>query len=67
MIRPQTCPVCKKALDPATTAASKFFPFCSERCQQVDMYRWTTGKYAIIEPLDPKQTERDEDSDALAE
>ena len=31
------------------------FPFCSERCRQVDLLRWSQGKYAIVEPLDPRQ------------
>ena len=56
MIRPQTCPVCKQALDVAAAPAqSRFFPFCSERCQQIDMYRWCTGQYAIVQPLDQPQ------------
>ncbi|MBW3541622.1 MAG: DNA gyrase inhibitor YacG [Planctomycetes bacterium] len=56
MISPQTCPICDKAL-PATAAESKLFPFCSERCRQVDLYRWMTGRYAIVEPLDPDELE----------
>ena len=30
------------------------FPFCSERCRQIDLYRWSEGKYAIVEPIDPE-------------
>ncbi|MEX2285826.1 MAG: DNA gyrase inhibitor YacG [Planctomycetaceae bacterium] len=67
MIRPQTCPVCKKVLDVTAGAASRFLPFCSERCQQIDMYRWSTGKYAIVEPLDPKQIGQDNELDAEPE
>ena len=66
MIRPQTCPVCKKALD-IPAAESRFFPFCSERCQQIDMYRWCTGKYAIVEPLGPEDIEQDIETDAESE
>jgi uncharacterized protein len=32
-----------------------WFPFCSERCRQVDLLRWSQGKYAIVEPLTPEK------------
>jgi len=54
MIRPQTCPICEKELA-AGAASPPLFPFCSERCRQVDLYRWCIGAYAIVEPLDPEQ------------
>lgn len=34
------CPICGK------TAAKGFAPFCSERCQQVDLHHWFSGSYA---------------------
>jgi endogenous inhibitor of DNA gyrase (YacG/DUF329 family) len=51
MIRPQTCPICGKDLAADAALESDFFPFCSKRCRQVDLYRWSEGKYAVIEPL----------------
>ena len=27
----------------------------SERCRNVDLFRWGRGKYAIVEPLSPDQ------------
>ncbi len=36
-----TCPVCGKPAEPA------FKPFCSQRCRQVDLYRWLSGTYRI--------------------
>jgi endogenous inhibitor of DNA gyrase (YacG/DUF329 family) len=54
MIRPQTCPICERELPPGA-AESPDFPFCSKRCRQVDLFRWSEGKYAIVEPLDPSQ------------
>ena len=30
------------------------FPFCSPRCRQIDLYRWSEGKYAIVEDRDPE-------------
>lgn len=55
MIRPQTCPICKEELPPEIGAESPHFPFCSKRCKQIDLYRWSEGRYAIVEPLSPEQ------------
>lgn len=54
MIRPPTCPICRKTVLPETSAAG-MFPFCSERCRQIDFLRWSKGEYAIVEPLDPQE------------
>jgi len=54
MIRPQTCPICGNELAADAALESDFFPFCSKRCRQVDLYRWSEGKYAITEPLSPE-------------
>ncbi|MFM9889504.1 MAG: DNA gyrase inhibitor YacG [Rickettsiales bacterium] len=35
------CPICSKP----TLETHK--PFCSARCQQVDMHRWFSGSYAV--------------------
>lgn len=51
MIKRSTCPVCRKELPSETP---KTVPFCSERCQQVDFFRWADGRYAIVEELDPE-------------
>ena len=67
MIRPQTCPICDKELPPNAATESDWFPFCSKRCRQVDLYRWAEGKYAIREPLTPEDLEGqsfDDESDA---
>lgn len=54
MIRAQTCPVCSKDVKPASGEDDGgLFPFCSDRCRQIDLYRWSVGRYAIVEPLDP--------------
>jgi len=57
VIRPQTCPICKKELI-ASGAPPEFFPFCSQRCRDVDLYRWSLGKYAIVESVDPDQIDK---------
>ncbi len=51
MIKPLTCPICDKPLPPQMTQDSGVFPFCSSRCKNVDLFRWSDGKYAIVEDL----------------
>lgn len=38
---PKNCPSCGKP------PVRPYTPFCSKRCQQVDLGRWLTGAYAI--------------------
>jgi uncharacterized protein len=35
------CPICGKP------ASAESRPFCSERCRDVDLNRWLSGRYAI--------------------
>lgn len=63
MIRPLTCPICQKPLPPQAATESKHFPFCSARCRQIDFFRWSEGKYAIVESLDRRMIEPREQSD----
>lgn len=51
MVRLPSCPICEIELSATSATESKSFPFCSERCQQVDLLRWSDGKYAIVEPI----------------
>jgi endogenous inhibitor of DNA gyrase (YacG/DUF329 family) len=46
------CPICGK---PATEAS---WPFCSERCRDVDLNRWLSNSYAI-----PGRKDEDEEAD----
>lgn len=57
MIKPHCCPVCDKQIagSPATSQAD--FPFCSPRCREVDLFRWSSGRYAIVEDVDPEVAE----------
>jgi endogenous inhibitor of DNA gyrase (YacG/DUF329 family) len=41
------CPTCNKPFDPEQTTA---MPFCSERCQRIDLYRWLNEEYGL--PMD---------------
>ena len=40
-----SCPVCKKAVE--WTPASRYRPFCSERCKTGDLGAWATGQYRV--------------------
>ena len=48
------CPVCGNLIPDD----SKFYPFCSQRCKQVDLGIWFTGGYSIpaVEPPDDLDT-----------
>jgi endogenous inhibitor of DNA gyrase (YacG/DUF329 family) len=39
------CPTCSKQV--AWTEDSKNRPFCSERCQQIDLGAWASEEYAV--------------------
>ena len=53
MISPAACPICSRPIAKADGSIPESMPFCSKRCQQADLYRWYTGKYAIVEDLSP--------------
>ena len=46
------CPTCGTKVE--WTEASKFRPFCSNRCRQIDLGAWAEEKYVIpvANPLD---------------
>jgi endogenous inhibitor of DNA gyrase (YacG/DUF329 family) len=41
------CPICHAAVDSETNVE---FPFCSERCEEIDLGNWATERYVISEP-----------------
>lgn len=43
MVRIQ-CPVCSQQFN---SEESRIVPFCSDRCQQLDLGRWLNEKYSI--------------------
>ncbi len=50
------CPICGA---PTDSQASADFPFCSERCKDIDLGNWATEKYKISEPaFDEDELER---------
>jgi len=57
------CPRCGKDVEYST--ANVFRPFCSERCQLIDLGQWAEEKYAIPtnEKVNPEPHNKDEDKD----
>ena len=41
------CPICKQGINIEGEVEPKFFPFCSERCQWVDLGVWLSEGYTI--------------------
>lgn len=48
------CPICEKQFDPATSEA---MPFCSRRCQQIDLGRWLREVYSVPVERNPDDEE----------
>jgi endogenous inhibitor of DNA gyrase (YacG/DUF329 family) len=48
------CPACRKKGD---WFAGQYGPFCSERCQLIDLGKWFSAEHAISEPLPPQPLE----------
>ena len=55
MIQALQCPVCRKGVVPKSD--NHPLPFCSERCRDIDLLRWSKGSYAITEDVDPEVVE----------
>lgn len=43
------CAICSQPVE--RRPQNRFFPFCSARCQQVDLGRWLAEDYVISEPI----------------
>jgi len=44
------CPTCRTIV----TTRDEDYPFCSDRCRQIDLGKWANGVYKISSPiLDP--------------
>jgi uncharacterized protein len=52
------CPTCRHE---AKQDGNQLFPFCSERCQLIDLGRWLGEEYRIPEQPDTSPPSRDED------
>lgn len=51
------CPQCKKLIE--YSLSNKFRPFCSERCQLIDLGDWANENFKIADnrPIDPNEVE----------
>ena len=48
------CPTCAGRVDTTVTPRPAHFPFCSLRCQLVDLGKWFDEDYKVAgEPVDP--------------
>lgn len=54
------CPICAK---PTSYFEEPVGPFCSTRCQMVDLGKWLNEDYRISEPLKPHHLEEFDLSD----
>jgi uncharacterized protein len=45
VIMKRSCPICEKPV--AAQADNGAFPFCSPRCQLIDLGRWLDGDYRV--------------------
>ncbi len=45
------CPICK------AQSETKYRPFCSARCADIDLGRWMTGQYVLPERADDAEEE----------
>lgn len=57
MIKAHRCPVCDKEFNTVSSTDQSQFPFCSDRCRKVDLFRWWEGRYEIVEDVDPMVAE----------
>ena len=51
------CPTCGAAVE--WLPANRFRPFCSERCQQIDLGAWASERYTILVAEDDELGEAD--------
>ncbi|MEM9416264.1 MAG: DNA gyrase inhibitor YacG [Planctomycetota bacterium] len=47
------CPICKQVAD----HNNPHYPFCSKRCQTIDLGRWADEKYKISRPIEQRDLE----------
>jgi len=50
------CPICNDSVNVDIPT----FPFCSDRCKQIDLGKWLDGKYAISRPVEQSDLEEGE-------
>ena len=53
-----SCPICHRASAPR--ADNRAFPFCSDRCKQIDLGKWLSEDYRV--PVEATSTDAAEAS-----
>ena len=48
------CPTCNRAIRVQRREDAGHRPFCSHRCQMLDLSKWLEGEYRISEPLESR-------------
>ncbi len=43
-----SCINCQKEID----KQDKYFPFCSDKCSKIDLFRWLDNRYVISKLID---------------
>ena len=45
------CPICKKTV----VSTGPDFPFCSDRCREIDLGKWASGDYVLSSPVQEEE------------
>ena len=48
IIMKSNCINCQKKID----KQDKYFPFCSDKCSKIDLFRWLDNRYIISKDID---------------
>jgi endogenous inhibitor of DNA gyrase (YacG/DUF329 family) len=60
-MRTVPCPTCKRPVE--WSEASRWRPFCSERCKLIDLGAWASGRHVIPgEPVSASNSEVPQDA-----
>jgi endogenous inhibitor of DNA gyrase (YacG/DUF329 family) len=51
------CPICRNL----TRQGEEYFPFCSERCQMIDLGKWSSEEYRIAGESAAEAREKDDE------
>lgn len=57
------CPRCGKRYPYRSVKEHKPFPFCSDRCRDVDLGNWLTEKYVVQGPAQKSEEMPEDESD----
>jgi len=52
------CPQCGTPVE--WSSASRFRPFCSERCKLIDLGAWASEQYRVAAPDEPRRPDENE-------